>query len=97
MSEVEVVLEGAADEVGGGILGFLGELLGFGFAVRFGSISADRSKCSHFAFHLGEPSVALLCHTFNVGRFLRQPRLHLDNLNDGLWLHQLLDATTHCS
>jgi hypothetical protein len=33
--------------------------------------------------------------TLMFGRFLRQPRLHLDNLNDGLWLHQLLDATTH--
>ena len=43
-AEVEVILEGDADEVGDGILGFLGELLGFGFAIRFGNISADKCQ-----------------------------------------------------
>jgi len=39
-TEIEIVLEWDADEVGDGILGFLGQFLGLGLllAARFGSV-----------------------------------------------------------
>jgi hypothetical protein len=43
-TEIKVVLEGDADEVGNGVFAILGQFLGFGIIVRFGGVRDERRK-----------------------------------------------------